>query len=142
MSNEDWITDAPCAQPVATDDSVEPRKIDFYSSDPMEQKRAKAVCIECPFRLQCLQYAYDGKERFGTWGGAGEGELRKNQAINAFGEAHVSKRGKIRCAFCGFNSTDNLVVIDRKRTRTHIQCSVCGLDWWARKAINAKGTNY
>lgn len=142
MTNENWIKDAPCARPVQTDDSEEPRMIEFYSSDPQEQARAKAVCVECPFRLKCLQYAYDGKERFGVWGGVGGEELRKNQAINALGEAHVSKLGKIRCAFCGPRTTDQLEVKERKRTRTLVGCTECGLTWTVRKAINKKETNW
>lgn len=142
MNSDDWIKDAPCAQPVPTNDSVEPRKIDFYSSNEDEQKRAKAVCVECPFRLQCLQFALDGKERYGVWGGVGAEELRRNQAINIDGEAHVTKNRPIRCSYCGPYSTSKLIAVDRKRTRTHIECSVCGLDWVARKGINAKQTNW
>ncbi|QFG12288.1 WhiB family transcription factor [Arthrobacter phage Racecar] len=142
MSKENWIKDAPCAQPVPTDDAVEPRLIDFYSNDFDEQQRAKAVCVTCPFKLQCLQYAYDGKERFGVWGGASGEELRRNQAINALGEAHVSKLGKIRCANCGPRSTQYLEVVERKRTRTTIKCGQCGLTWVARKSINIRQTNW
>jgi Transcription factor WhiB len=143
MPSNSWIADAPCALPVPTDDSVEPRLIDFYSEDLEEQARAKAICAECPFKLQCLQKALNDKERFGIHGGADEKELRRVQAINEFGEAHVSKRGPIRCPNCGPYSTRNLeVILPKKRTRTHIQCTVCGLDWVARKSINNKRTNW
>lgn len=139
---EDWISEAPCARPVETDNSEDKRMLDFHSSDPEEQARAKALCAVCPFRRQCLQFAYDGKERFGIFGGVDEEELRKNQAINSLGEAHVSKDGRISCAFCQTGDTENLEIIERKRTRSHIKCTVCGLNWWARKAINAKLSNF
>jgi len=142
MIKNDWIKDAPCAQPVQTDDAEEPRALDFHSSSPDEKARAKAVCVECPFRLQCLQKALDEKERWGIHGGVDETELRRVQAINALGEAHVSKLGPIRCPFCGPYSTKNLDIVERKRTRTHVECTVCGLDWVVRKGINAKKTNW
>lgn len=141
---ENWIEEAPCARPVETDESAEPRLIDFHSNDQAEQARAKALCAECPFRKQCLQFAYDGKERFGIWGGVTDRELRRNQAINAKGEPEPSKDGKIRCAFCGpYSGTENLdLVSPAKRTRSHIICTECGLNWTARKSINKKRTNW
>lgn len=142
MTNANWIKDAPCARPVETIDSEEPRMVDFYSSDPAERDRAKAVCVECPFKLLCLQKALDDKERWGVHGGVDQKELRRVQAINSFGEAHVSKLGPIRCPNCGPYSTKNLDIIERKRTRTHIICTVCKITWWARKGINAKRTNW
>lgn len=142
MTNANWIKDAPCALPQTTDDSEEPRLIDFYSSNSEEKGRAKAVCAECPFKLMCLQKALDDKERWGIHGGADEIELRRVQAINAMGESHISKLGPIRCPNCGPYSTENLDVVERKRTRTHIKCTECGLDWVARKGINNKQTNW
>lgn len=142
MTKNDWIKDAPCALPVSTDDSEEPRLLDFYSNSTEERERAKAVCVTCPFRMLCLQKALDDKERWGVHGGVDEIELRRVQAINQFGEAHVSKRGPIRCPNCGPYSTRNLSIRERKRTRTHIECTVCGLDWVVRKGINNKKSNF
>jgi len=142
MTNMDWIKDAPCALPQTTNDSEEPRLIDFYSSNSEEKERAKAVCAECPFKLLCLQKALDDKERWGIHGGADGEELRRAQAINIFGEAHISKTGPIRCPNCGPYSTKNLEILERKRTRTHVQCSECKLDWIVRKGINNKKSNW
>lgn len=142
MTNTEWISDAPCALPQTTDDSDEARMIDFYSNNPAEKVRAKAVCAECPFKLQCLQQALDNKERWGIHGGADETELRRDQAINSLGEAHVSKLGPIRCPNCGPYSTRHLTILEPKRTRTHLKCNKCGIDWVARKAINRKRTNF
>lgn len=142
MTDHNWIKEAPCALPVITDDSEEPRLIDFYSNSPEEKGRAKAICEDCPFKLQCLQKALDEKERWGIHGGADENELRRVQSINSFGKAHVSKTGPIRCPYCGPYSTKNLAVIERKRTRTHIKCTECGIDWWAMKSINPKRANF
>lgn len=147
MTKDSWIKDAPCALPQTTDDAEEPRMIDFYSNSTAERDRAKAVCGDCPFRLMCLQKALDNKERWGIHGGVDENELRRVQAINALGEAHVSKLGPIRCPNCGPYSTKNLDIIERKRTRTHIKCTVCvvdgeNLNWVARKGVNNKRTNW
>lgn len=142
MTKDNWTIDAPCALPQTTNDSEEPRMLDFYSNDLEEKGRAKAVCGGCPFKLLCLQKALDNKERWGIHGGADETELRRAQAINAMGEAHVSKLGPIRCPNCGPYSTKNLDIVERKRTRTHIKCTVCGINWVARKGINNKKTNW
>ncbi|KAB1978524.1 WhiB family transcriptional regulator [Streptomyces triticiradicis] len=49
------------------------------SADPEElfvegaaQHRAKALCIGCPVRLECLSYALDQRIEHGIWGGATE----------------------------------------------------------------------
>lgn len=142
MTNANWIKDAPCALPVLTDDSEEPRSIDFYSSNREEQERAKAICIECPVRLMCLQTALNNRERWGIHGGVDERELRRVQAINELGESHVSKRGPVRCPNCGPYSTRFLEPIEKKRTRTHVKCSNCGIDWVVRKGINSRKPNW
>ena len=138
---ENWIKDAPCARPVPTNDSEEPRLIDFYSGDSEEKNRAKAICFECPFRLQCIQTAMDNKERWGIHGGADGDELRRNQSINAFGEAYVHKNKVIRCSYCGPLSSKTIEIIEKKRTRTHLKCTTCGLNWWARKNIKINLSN-
>jgi WhiB family redox-sensing transcriptional regulator len=33
------------------------------------EKRAKAVCMRCPVRAECLDYAVSRPEASGTWGG-------------------------------------------------------------------------
>lgn len=37
---------------------------------------AKAVCVECPVRLQCLEYAITTNQEYGVWGGTSEEERR------------------------------------------------------------------
>jgi WhiB family redox-sensing transcriptional regulator len=38
--------------------------------------RAKAICRECPVRLECLEYALSIREPHGIWGGLTESERR------------------------------------------------------------------
>lgn len=132
MIQNNWAKDAACQDTT----------VDFYSQKTEVKREAKAICDSCPVRKICLQTALDNGERFGIWGGADETELRKDMAINAKGESHVSTQGKIRCAYCGPLSTRYLEVVKRHRTRTDIKCTNCGLTWTARKLINKRGTNW
>ena len=63
---QDWTTRAACR-----------------TSDPDElfvtgaaQNRAKAVCLGCPVRTECLGDALDNRVEFGVWGGMTERERR------------------------------------------------------------------
>ncbi len=40
------------------------------------EARAKAVCAQCPVRVDCLQHAFDHDERYGIWGGMTDKERR------------------------------------------------------------------
>ena len=40
------------------------------------QNRAKAVCMGCPVRTECLSDALDHRVEFGVWGGMTERERR------------------------------------------------------------------
>jgi WhiB family redox-sensing transcriptional regulator len=37
---------------------------------------AKAICVGCPVRAECLAHALERNERFGIWGGLSERERR------------------------------------------------------------------
>jgi len=40
------------------------------------QHKAKAVCLSCPVRTECLADALDNRVEFGVWGGMTERERR------------------------------------------------------------------
>lgn len=42
-----------------------------------DQKRAKAICMGCPVRAQCLAEALDNRIEWGVWGGMTERERRQ-----------------------------------------------------------------
>ena len=63
-----WMADGACAQ-------VDPDL--FFIEKGGSTKPAKEVCIGCPVRTACLEYALDRGEKFGVWGGKSELELRK-----------------------------------------------------------------
>jgi WhiB family redox-sensing transcriptional regulator len=49
----------------------------FYPVSDEEAEVAKAVCVQCPVREACLEYALANRERDGVWGGATERERRR-----------------------------------------------------------------
>jgi WhiB family redox-sensing transcriptional regulator len=65
---ESWRQDALCAE---TDPEA------FFPEKGGSTREAKRVCVGCPVRMQCLEYALDNDERFGIWGGLSERERRR-----------------------------------------------------------------
>lgn len=41
----------------------------FFAESPADVERAKALCLECPVRAQCLAGALERHEPWGVWGG-------------------------------------------------------------------------
>ena len=54
---------ARCADPRASYTSL------FFSEEPLDIARAKAICAKCALREQCLSDAIDREEPWGVWGG-------------------------------------------------------------------------
>jgi hypothetical protein len=48
----------------------------FYPPRGDDTRAAKRLCIPCPVRQQCLEYALKYSERYGIWGGFSESERR------------------------------------------------------------------
>ena len=67
-SAEAWRLDALCAE---TDPEA------FFPEKGGSTRDAKRVCAGCAVRIECLQYALAGDERFGIWGGLSERERRR-----------------------------------------------------------------
>jgi WhiB family transcriptional regulator, redox-sensing transcriptional regulator len=49
----------------------------FYPSTDEEAEEAKRVCSECSVQGTCLEFALQGREKEGVWGGATEKERRR-----------------------------------------------------------------
>lgn len=62
--DEEWQTKGACR-------TADPDML-FVQGAP--QNRAKAVCMSCPVRTECLAEALDNKIKFGVWGGMTERE--------------------------------------------------------------------
>ena len=41
----------------------------FFAESPADVERAKALCLDCPLRPQCLTGALERREPWGVWGG-------------------------------------------------------------------------
>ena len=41
----------------------------FFAESPADVEAAKAVCVGCPIRLDCLAGALERREPWGVWGG-------------------------------------------------------------------------
>ena len=41
------------------------------------EAKAKAICMRCPVRLECLDWALTTREPFGVWGGYSESERKQ-----------------------------------------------------------------
>lgn len=69
--SEPWMAEAICAQ---TDPEA------FYPEKGESTAEAKRVCMGCPVRQVCLEYALERKELFGVWGGLSVRDRRKLSA--------------------------------------------------------------
>jgi WhiB family redox-sensing transcriptional regulator len=63
----EWQDEGLCAQ---TDPEA------FFPEKGGSTKEAKRICMACPVRVPCLDYALAHDERFGIWGGLSERERR------------------------------------------------------------------
>ncbi|CAN5148378.1 MAG: WhiB family transcriptional regulator [Nocardioidaceae bacterium] len=63
----------PGVDPGTVDDRALPcRNYDpelFFAETPADVEEAKALCLGCPVRAQCLAGALDRREPWGVWGG-------------------------------------------------------------------------
>ena len=65
-SSDDWAARAACLR-------LDP---DALFVEGVAQNWAKAICIGCPVRTECLADALDNRIEFGVWGGMTERERR------------------------------------------------------------------
>ncbi len=63
-----WHRDALCAE---TDPEI------FFPEQGGSVSEGKAICAECTVRAECLDYALETGQRFGTWGGVSERQRRR-----------------------------------------------------------------
>lgn len=61
----------------------------FFSFHPGQ---AKAICAGCPVKAECLEYALDGRELYGVWGGLSQTELAA---------LRVGRPEPFNCSECG-----------------------------------------
>lgn len=97
-----WISDAAC---LASDLDSEAW---FATDDAIALQKAKRVCMECPVRADCLNYALTHDEQHGVWGGLDEDRrerlrrslrLPRPHGTHARYQQHI-KVGEDPCAAC------------------------------------------
>jgi WhiB family redox-sensing transcriptional regulator len=49
----------------------------FFPDDAEPGDAAKAVCVRCPVRQPCLEWALSTREKEGVWGGCDERDRRR-----------------------------------------------------------------
>lgn len=72
----DWQEHGLCR---ATDSAVffAPPHFEHKPEREAREAKAKAICVECPVRTQCLEWALAIREPHGVWGGLSETERRQ-----------------------------------------------------------------
>ncbi len=71
-----WQVKAACRGPQATV-FFPPPQFERKADRLERERRAKAICAECPSRQECLEYALEIREPHGIWGGLNESERRE-----------------------------------------------------------------
>jgi WhiB family redox-sensing transcriptional regulator len=64
----EWMLQARCRGAAPTE---------FFPSDGLGVEAAQRVCVNCPVRAECLEYALVNRIEHGVWGGASERERRR-----------------------------------------------------------------
>ncbi len=71
-----WQVKAACRGPQATV-FFPPPQFERKADRLERERRAKAICAECPSRQESLEYALEIREPHGIWGGLNESERRE-----------------------------------------------------------------
>ncbi len=64
FQDEPWRDQAKCAEP-GSDVELD----DFFPVRGASQKKAKAICLKCPVKVECDNYATRSNSTYGIWGG-------------------------------------------------------------------------
>lgn len=72
-----WVERAECGEYAADSAGIPHRPELWQSTDEEDRQQAVLICMGCPVRSECLNYALDTREREGVWGGFTEDERRR-----------------------------------------------------------------
>jgi WhiB family redox-sensing transcriptional regulator len=67
------VLDSPAVHSTEVDEAQLPCRTEspelFFAESPTDVETAKALCLGCPVRTECLAGALDRREPWGVWGG-------------------------------------------------------------------------
>ena len=137
-----WQSQAVCAKQEHRD------KIEFFfSEDPLEKARARALCAICPVRKNCIKWALETGQIWGIWGGKDEHEIRRTLSVNADG-AEIRRDRFPQCLYCGARTSRLQAYIDKNpdggrwTTVRLVKCLDCDFVWRSRTSSNAVNAYY
>jgi WhiB family transcriptional regulator, redox-sensing transcriptional regulator len=88
--NTEWMAEGNCAHESPTL---------FFPSDGVGVEVARRICVDCPVKARCLEYALANRIDHGVWGGTSERERRR-----------ILKRRRQAAAAAGKNTVVDLTV--------------------------------
>ena len=71
LARPSWMADAACK---------EHPDLSWFVGKGVSVRRQRAVCQQCLVRDECLDYALDGRDQYGMWGGLTLPERRRLRA--------------------------------------------------------------
>jgi len=114
----------------------------FFSADSHEQLEARNFCYGCSARHDCLKWALDTKQLWGTWGGRTEDEIRRALSVSYTGQ-EIKRRRSPHCPYCGARPSHlhvSEIPLDsggRWATAKLVTCDACKFQWKSRTSANA-----
>jgi WhiB family transcriptional regulator, redox-sensing transcriptional regulator len=77
LDRQIWLRDAACREPQTASVFYAPPRFERKEDRLRRERAAKAICVQCSVRNECLEFAIETGETFGVWGGLTETERRE-----------------------------------------------------------------
>jgi WhiB family redox-sensing transcriptional regulator len=114
--------------------------VDFYPEPGREYSRkvmeAKAVCKECPIKMQCLEYALSNED-YGIWGGLGPAE-REAMRRRSYGLKGVATKRRLNIHTGG--DTEKLIKVAKENNERRAKEAASATINILKEALDAVST--
>jgi hypothetical protein len=130
----------------------ENRSWEFFSEIREEQNVCISICMGCPVRRECAEFALNNQHISGIWAGLREKEVRELLSVDEFGEPHFYA-SSAWCPMC-CSEMRRPLMRDRqkvKRGQVWIECVECNFGFaryetndygdWATPSVSRKNPN-
>lgn len=113
----------------------------WFDEDIKIRKKCIEVCMICPVRKKCLQWALENKQYWGVWGGLDETSLRDILYLSEDGE-EVRTSVEPKCPFCEADIKNLFFTLEKipsggRWTKAKIvNCKTCTFQWRSRVVAN------